>query len=438
MIVSVIGFGHVGSVVGSVLADRGCKVYGIDKNIDLITSFKKGLSPINEPGLQKLITNGLEKKKLIITDSLESISKSKMIIITVGTPLNKKYLPNLTYLKAACNEIKKLIKPGHMICVKSTVPPGTTRKIIYKILGSKKNIDLAFTPERFSEGPAIKEFKSLSIVVGGVTDRATNNVANFWNKFLNTKIIKVVNCETAEYVKIATNAWIDLNIGFANDLARLAGKLNSKIDILDVSKSSNSLKKGERYVNILLPSIGVGGSCLTKDPWFIYSMGKKKKIDLFTIKAGRKSNNIMPYFSSEIICNYLNKKKLDYKKVKIAILGFSFKSDSGDIRHTPVIPLINDLKKKGIKNICIYDPLVTEKDQIKINLKINSSSKNVINNSDCIIICAAHKNIKNLSINYLASNSKKGALILDGRRYFERNEINKIQKKGLIYKGIGR
>ena len=93
MIVSVIGFGHVGSVVGSVLADRGCKVYGIDKNIDLITSFKKGLSPINEPGLQKLITNGLEKKKLIITDSLESISKSKMIIITVGTPLNKKYLP---------------------------------------------------------------------------------------------------------------------------------------------------------------------------------------------------------------------------------------------------------------------------------------------------------------------------------------------------------
>ena len=166
MIVSVIGFGHVGSVIASVLAENRCTVYGIEKNKNLISSFKKGLSPINEPGLQKLVTIGIEKKKLIITSSLESISKSKVIIITVGTPLDKNYSPDLSQLKNTCFQIKKFIKSGQIICVKSTVPPGTTKNLIHKILGKEKNIDLSFCPERFSEGVAIKEFKSLPINCG--------------------------------------------------------------------------------------------------------------------------------------------------------------------------------------------------------------------------------------------------------------------------------
>ena len=352
--------------------------------------------------------------------------------------MDKNYLPDLSQLKNTCFEIKKFIKSGQIICVKSTIPTGITRNLIHKILGKEKNIDLAFCPERFSEGTAIKEFKSLPIVVGGISDKAASKVANFWLKVMNVKIIKVKNAETAEFVKLATNAWIDLNIGYVNDLARLVDQLNTNIDILDVVAASNTLKKGKNFVNILLPSIGVGGYCLTKDPWFVYSLGKKNNIDLQTIKAGRIANDLMPRFAANKIYEYLDKKKIDYQNAKIAILGLSFKSDSGDIRFTPVIPFIKDLIDNGIKNIKIYDPLVTKEDQKKIRIKTFKSSYEVIKESDCIIIAAAHKQIKKLNIEYFAKLSKNGALILDGRRYFSKQEIIQIEKKGFVYKGIGR
>ena len=129
----------------------------------------------------------------------------------------------------------------------------------------------------------------------------------FWEKTIGVKTLNVLNSETAEMVKLANNAWIDLNIALANDLARLSDKLPYNIDILEVVKAANTLKKGMHHVNILSPSVGVGGYCLTKDPWFLYSLGKKHKIKLNTIKAGRDSNEIMPSYSSKIIIDFLKK-----------------------------------------------------------------------------------------------------------------------------------
>ncbi len=437
MKVSVVGFGHVGSVISAVLADKGCNVIGIEKNIDLINSFEKGLSPINEPGLQEMVSKNIKKGKLTLVSDISNITETDVIIITVGTPLNNNFNPDLSHLIKTCNKMKKYIKSNQIICIKSTVPPGTTRNIIAKIFDNNK-IYLSFCPERFSEGTAISEFKNLPIIIGGISKQAAIKAEQFWKKVLKIETIKVLNSETAEYVKLATNAWIDLNIAYANDLARLSDVLDSKIDILEVIKASNSLKKGKNFVNILTPSIGVGGYCLTKDPWFVYSLGRKNKLNLETIKAGRNSNDVMPTYTAEKLIKFININKIKKNKAKVAVMGLSFKTNSGDIRYSPVIPFINKLKKNKIKNIFVYDPLVTKKDQKIIKINTTDNYKDVLKNADCVIFCAAHDKIMKISNNYLIKNIKKGALILDGRRYFKRKEIEVFEKNELIYMGIGR
>ena len=157
-----------------------------------------------------------------------------------------------------------------------------------------------------------------------------------------------------------------------------------------------------------------------------------------TIKSGRIANDIMPEYCANKITKFFKKKDSDFSNYKISILGLSFKTDSGDIRFTPVLPFIKYLEKSGFKKLFIFDPLVTENDLNKINLKLNNDIYETIHNSDCVIFMTAHKEIANLSINDLQKNCNKNALIFDGRRYFTKVEIREIISRGLSYTGVGR
>ena len=439
MIISVIGFGHIGSVIGSVIANQNNFVYGIDKNKELLNSFLDKKKPISEPGLQELVSSKIDKKYLYLTDKIEKVSESDVVIITVGTPLGENNKADLSHLSATCEELEPYIKEGHLILVKSTVPPGTTRNVVHKLLSkNKKNIDVVFSPERLAEGNAIKELKTLPIIIGGLTDDSAERASEFWKNTINVETIIVNSAETSEFVKLANNAWIDLNIGLAHDLARLSDNLDLNIDIVEVINAANTLKKGSSNVNILTPSNGVGGYCLTKDPWFLYTLGLESGLELSTIKSGRIANDIMPKYCANKITEFFNKKNSDFSNYKISILGLSFKTDSGDIRFTPVLPFIKHLEKSGFKKLFIFDPLVTENDLNKINLKLNNDIYETIRNSDCVIFMTAHKEIANLSINDLQNNCNKNALIFDGRRYFTKVEIREIVSRGLSYTGVGR
>ena len=438
MNVSVIGFGHIGSVISSVLSSKGCKVTGIDLNLNLVNEFKNGNSPISEPNLQDIISSSLNSKNLTITDTYDSIRSSEVVIITVGTPLNPDNEADLSGLKKCCDDIEPYLRSGQLVILKSTVPPGVTRNIVEKSLNKNKDIDVVFSPERLAEGNAIIEFQTLPIVIGGKSNKASLKASKFWKKWLNVKTIIVNNYETAEMVKLASNAWIDLNIALANDLARLTDKLDFKIDILEAINAANSLKKGSGYINILSPSNGVGGYCLTKDPLFLYSLGKNNGLELNTIKAGRITNDVMPEHSSNRIITYAKSFGKKLNDFKIAILGASFKSDSGDIRNSPVIPFIQNIKGKGINKISVFDPLVTESDKSKLGFYLNSSLEQSIKDVDCIAFMTGHKQFKDLSLNYLNKLSKPGCLIFDGRRYFSKNEIQNILSLGMNYRGVGR
>ena len=276
------------------------------------------------------------------------------------------------------------------------------------------------------------------IIVGGINDESTKKCAIFWEKVLGVEVIKVSSCEAAELVKLADNQWIDLNIALAHELAVLCDSLPYNIDILEVIKGANTLKKGEHYVNILTPSIGVGGYCLTKDPWFLSALASSNEVEINLPKYGRKANDKMPMYVATKVDKFLREKFVNYSAAKIAILGYSFKSNSGDIRNTPMEFFVKALFEFGYKNIHVYDPTISLESIDDERLSQELSWEKCLGEASCVVYGASHDEIKAIPVAKLAELMKPDGLVYDGRRYFSKLEISELINCGINYTGVGR
>ena len=438
MKITVIGFGYIGSVISAVLANKGYQVTAIDNNKNCIKKLNKGICQTPEPLLNKMISESVSSGLLRGTISYDGINESNVILVTVGTSLSVDYDADLSALEDVFKNLSKNVVKNQLIMIKSTIPPGVTRKLATDYFNSIENIYVGFSPERLAEGNAVQELQKLPIIVGGINDVSTKKCADFWEEALNVEVIKVSSCEAAELVKLANNQWIDLNIALANELAILCDTLPYNIDILEVIKGANSLKKGQHFVNLLTPSIGVGGYCLTKDPWFVSSLGDKNNKSLKLPRIGRLVNDGMPSYCANQIINFLNKDNKNLENIKIAILGYSFKNNSGDIRFTPIKNFVEILLDLGCNQINVFDSAVSNKEILNKNLLRTQSWQECIKNADVVVFGTAHDDIRSIRIKNLVKLLNKNALIFDGRRYFTKNEINDLKKLGIKYLGVGR
>jgi UDP-N-acetyl-D-mannosaminuronic acid dehydrogenase len=434
--VAIIGFGYIGSVIGAVLADRGYSVIGIEKDQRIREAIRNNQSPFHEPGLEDLIARVKSQRRLEVTDDVSLTAGAGVFVITVGTPLSENSEPDIGQIKAAAESILPYVQDGSLVMLKSTVPPGTTAGVVAPVLRQTARIRLAFCPERLAEGRAIQEFLSIPVVVGGIDKDSTMAAAEFWKNALGVDIITVGDTQSAEMVKLADNLWIDLNIALAGELAELADKMN--IDVLDVIKAANSLPKGSHNVNILIPSVGVGGYCLTKDPWFVHSMGRKFGLDLRIPKTSREVNDSMPAYSASLIDSILSSRGGEKRKKKIAILGIAFKNNTGDCRFTPVKYVIEELLRLGyLLDIC--DPWVTAYDaKMVTDLPVSKDIERALRGAECAAFLAGHREFYDLTVQNIARLVEPGALIFDGRMFFDRGTIQKMTEAKLLYKGVGR
>ncbi len=437
MKIAVIGFGYIGSVISGVLCKEGFEVLAIEKDKNVVNKLNKGISNIPEPGLDSLINESVEKGLLSGSHEFNAIKTYDVILVTVGTPLNEEYDADLTALRDVFKELSSHVRDGQIIMIKSTVPPGCTRKLYEEYFQDKK-ISMAFSPERLAEGNAISQLKELPIIVGGVNPKSTKDCSAFWKRVLNCEVVEVSSAESAELVKLADNQWIDLNIALSNELAILCDSLPHDVDVLEVIEGANTLKKGTHYVNILTPSIGVGGYCLTKDPWFLDSLAKKLNSPIKLPSTGRIANDLMPHYAANEVSNFINSTKEGSLDSKISVLGYSFKTNSGDIRFTPMKVFIDDLIEKGHTNICIYDPTIIDEKYMHKYITWFDTYEECIDNSLVCVFGAAHSEFRNISLNLIADRMQKKGLVYDGRIYLTRQEINKLKDLGLSYKGIGR
>ena len=432
--VAIVGLGHIGSAIATVLSLKSKIIYGIDNNIKHIESLNDFECPFQEPNLKNALISQIIKKKILCSNDFSLVSKSQVIINTVGTPIENNKV-NLSYLYSSMQKISKYVKKNSLIIIKSTVPPKTTQEIYNKFFKRKKVL-LCFSPERIAEGNLIKEFKKLPIIIGGIDKKSADTAESFFKKHLKVKIIKTNNSTEAELIKLFDNLWIDLNISLGNEVGKICNNLN--VNALDVIKAANTLKKGSSYVNILTPSVGVGGYCLTKDPWFLSEFAKKINVEMHTPKISRKINESMPKFLFSIFKNKIQ--ELKYKNINILILGYSFKSNTGDTRFTPVEKFINLIRKeKFVNQLFISDPLVKTNDILskfsKTKFKNFKEILQIRNKYDVIFFMNGHHEFKKNLKKIMKKINRKG-LIIDGRYYFSKKQIKRI-KKSYNFLGVG-
>lgn len=436
--IAVVGAGYIGSVLASVLADNGANVTAIDINSNIVNIINMGKSPVEEPGLEDLIAKNVKGGKLKASNDISEINKADVILLTVGTPLSEDGSIDKKALRSAIKSISPYVKDNQLVIVKSTVSPYSTENEVAKPLRQVAKVLVSFCPERLSEGNAIKDCKTIPVVVGGVDKESSAKSVEFWENHLGVESILLENARAAELVKLADNTWIDLNIALAFELAKLADKLD--VDVLPIIKAANSLPKGEHNVNILLPSVGVGGYCLTKDPWFLYRFAEDIGGSFNTAKTSRNVNDEMPTYSVQRILETIknNFSNIKPQELKICILGLSFKSNTGDCRFTPTVSVVESLIKCGYK-VVAYDNFVSNQD-IKIfeNLIRFDKLEDAIEDSHVLAFFTGHDEFKLITIDQLKRLLKPKACIYDGRMYFEQEKIKEFKDAGFIFRGVGR
>jgi len=437
--IAVVGFGYIGTVIGAVLADRGWPVTGIDVRQSVVDEINLGKTTVPEPGLNELVANNVRVGRLSATTDFAAVADNDFVIVTVGTPLGPDYEPIVDDIRAAAQAVGQHLQPGHLVILKSTVPPDTTeqlfRPIVEEASGLRAGVDfgLAFCPERIAEGQAIKELMSIPIVVGGVDERSARACSTLWRHALGVDAIVVDDPRTAEMVKLADNVWIDLNVALANELAKVCDALG--MDALQVIGAANTMPKGNNPVNILMPSMGVGGYCLTKDPWFVNHLGESLGLDLAIPKTSRTVNDTMPAYSYGLLEQLLAEQSKTVETSRIAVLGIAFKNNTGDCRLTPTKHVVELLEKSGCE-LSVHDPWVGAEEALAVTtIPLTADIETAVEGADALVVLAGHRQFHQVPLARLADLVADGCVFLDGRNSFDPAAV---RAAGFVYKGIGR
>ena len=427
-----IGTGYVGLVSGVCFSDIGNDVICVDNDIKKIEKLKKGSIPIYEPGLQELVLKNYRNKRLkFSTDLKDSVSKSDIIFICVGTPTKKKDNgADLSQIYNVANEIKNYIKKFKIIINKSTVPVMTGDEI-EKIISqkvSKKKFSIVSNPEFLREGDAIRDFIYPDRVVVGTNHKKSNKILKNLYSPLISKGAKYVNTSrrAAELIKYSSNAFLATKITFINELANFCEKI--EVNIEDISIGMGLDKRiGERF---LRAGPAYGGSCFPKDTKAIVNTADKFNTNLSIIKSVIKSNEKRSSLLIKRIFDILNNQ---VKNKKICFLGVTFKANTDDMRDSSCLTMIPSLVKKGAL-INYYDP-TGEKNELKKIKNVNFSQdiNSAIKYSDLIIIHTEWNDFK--SINFKKKVLNKNFKIFDMRNIYS---LTKMRDQKIKYFAIGR
>ena len=427
-----IGTGYVGLVSGVCFSDLGNDVICVDKDQNKINNLQKGIIPIYEPGLEELVIKNYKNKKLKFSTDLDnSVKKSDIVFICVGTPTKKNGIgADLSQIYSVSKEISKSINKFKIIITKSTVPV-TTGDEIEKILLKKVNknkFSVISNPEFLREGEAIRDFIYPDRVVIGANDKKSAKILKNLYSPLISKGAKFIstNRRAAELIKYASNAFLATKITFINEIANLCEKTG--IDVEDISIGIGLDKRiGSRF---LRAGPAYGGSCFPKDTKAIVTTADKFKTNLSVIKSVIKSNTSRSKLLLQKVNEILNNK---ITNKKICFLGVTFKANTDDMRDSSSLQMIPFLSKKGAK-IKYYDPTGFKKEFKKLkNVNFENSINEAVKEADLVILHTEWNDFK--SINFKKLNPSKNLKIYDMRNIYS---PSKIESQGFKYFGIGR
>ena len=441
MKIAVAGTGYVGLVTGVALAHIGHNVTCVDVDKEKIDKMKKGISPIYEQDLEKLMRENSDRLDYTL-DYKNAYKDADVIIIGVGTPEREDGSANLDYVHSVCEQIAESLEKDCVVVLKSTVPIGTNDEIEKKLNSEVKSgikVYVASNPEFLAQGTAVHDTLYASRIVVGTEDDFAAKVMQKMYEPLTKEPYNVPYLHTtrrsAEMIKYASNDFLALKISYINEIANLCKKLGANIE--DVSKGMGyDSRIGNKF---LKAGIGYGGSCFPKDTKALHWLGQIEGVELETIQACISVNKKQKLVLFNELLNDFNG---DIEGKTISVLGLTFKAGTDDLRDAPSIDNISMLLDYGA-NVKAYDPISIESFKKKISFKLaNDGVKGTIaffenideaiKDSDAVMIMTEWPEI----VNYDVKQYKK--LMKTPRVYDGRNCYNLKDTKDIIYSSIGR
>ncbi len=386
--VGVIGLGYVGLPLSMELARVGFKVTGFDVSKPLIKRLNAGKSDIDDVPdsiVKEMVSSGYFRA----TDEAKKLSKMDTISICVPTPLSKTKDPDVSYILAAMDEVKKHISKGTLVVLESTTYPGTTEDLILPLLeesGMKAGVDffLAFSPERVDPGNPVYTTKNTPRVVGGITPACTQAAKVFYEQTI-PDIHAVSSTQAAEMVKLLENTFRAVNIGLVNEVAVMCDRLG--VDVWEIIDAAATKPFGFMP---FYPGPGLGGHCIPIDPHYL--SWKLKSLNYYArfIELAGEINSQMPVYVVNRIAEMLNREfARSINKSTICVLGVTYKPDIKDTRESPALDVIKLLEDKGA-HILFNDPFVSEIDWNKTKHKSRKLTAELLKKADLTVILTHH------------------------------------------------
>ncbi len=403
---SVIGIGYVGLPLAVELS-KSNHVLGFDTNKERIKNLKKGFDITNEFTKSKLKL----KKNLKFSNNTNDMKNSDVFFITVPTPIKKNNRPDLSYLIDATKIVAKNLKRKSIIVYESTVYPGCTEEVCLPILEKLSNFKinkdffLAYSPERINPGKSKYKLNN-TVKVLGCSNNSTLSFLKKIYKKISLDVHTVNDIKTAEAAKIIENTQRDLNIAFVNELSIIFKKMN-----LDINKVLAAANTKWNFIKFE-PGL-VGGHCIGVDPYYLTYKSEQLNYKPKVILAGRKINDHMSNYIGKTVVKLLSNNKT---KLKILILGASFKENCNDLRNSKIFETIKFLENKGMK-VYVYDPLVP-KNLLKKKTKLVVNKLNRKNFFDAALISARHDEFKKIGMRKIRKNLKRKGLVVDLKSTF--------------------
>jgi len=426
----VVGMGYVGIPVAVEFANKGFDVIGINRSKPKVDMINSGECPIKgkEPELKELLQRAVSDGKLKATQDFSVCKDAYAILIAVQTPFDiQKMEPQYSSLESALKDVGKNLSKGTLVVVESTIAPTTIEKIAKPILEKEskmiagRDFYLANCPERVMPGHLLKNIREYDRVVGGINKESSLRALELYGHIVQGELYSTDSL-TAEIVKTAENAYRDVQIAFANEIALICEKLG--VNAYEVRELVNKCPFRDMHI----PGAGVGGHCLPKDSWLL-AYGVKNKFSSKIIAQAREVNDFMPIHMVELTEGALREGGIKFEEAVISVLGAAYLEDTDDTRNSPALPIIKELNGKGAK-IKVHDPFVKEFEGIDISQDLEGT----LNGSNCLVLVTAHSEYRSLDIEYLKG-LMKSFIIVDGRNLFDKDICI---KNSFIYKGIGK
>jgi UDP-N-acetyl-D-mannosaminuronic acid dehydrogenase len=365
--VAVIGLGNAGLPLAAVIADSGLDVVGVDIDADRCLLINRGSSPIpEEPGLEDLIRiHG--GKRLRATADFQDARGCGAFIVIVPLFVDEGLDPDWSVLEAACRSLGKILKGGDLVVLETTVPPGTTDRLVSSWLQQasglgREEFHLAYSPERIMTGYSISRLREFPKVVGGTDEKSGQLACQLYRRFI-PHLHLVSSARVAEMIKVMEGCYRDVNIALANELFKISDELG--IDFFEAREHAN-----HQYCHLHLPSTGVGGHCIPVYPWFlIKEMEKRERFDYARLlRSSREINDQMVQYWAERILLQALKVKKPLGQVRICIAGITFRPGVKEFYNSRNLALAMLLGEKGL-DVFAFDPLLTEEEVREMGLQ---------------------------------------------------------------------